>query len=77
MKLKNKDFVLDFLFVTFCFHNRDGKVTIQELERYLDPLNEQSALAEAKQMIGFGDDNENLKCYVGGLSDLLDNSNLN
>ena len=32
---------------------------MSELERYLDPLNEQSALAEAKQMISFGDADEN------------------
>ena len=46
-------------------------MTIQELERYLDPLNEQSALAEAKQMIGFGDDNENGALEV---DELLKNS---
>lgn len=40
-------------------HNQDGIITMSELERYLDPLNEQSALAEAKQMISFGDANEN------------------
>lgn len=58
-------------FVDVVDYNRDGKVTIQELERYLDPLNEQSALAEAKQMIGFGDDNENGALEV---DELLKNS---
>ena len=51
--------------------NKDGIVTVIELERYLDPLNDQSALAEAKQMIGFGDDNENGTLEV---NELLKNS---
>jgi len=51
--------------------NKDGRVTVEELERYLDPLNDQSALAEAKQMIGFGDDNENGTLEV---EELLKNS---
>uniref|UniRef100_A0A8C6BIR6 45 kDa calcium-binding protein n=2 Tax=Monodontidae TaxID=9747 RepID=A0A8C6BIR6_MONMO len=39
--------------------NRDGIVTAAELEDYMDPMNEFSALNEAKQMIAVADENQN------------------
>lgn len=39
--------------------NRDGVVTMEELEEYMDPMNEYNALTEAKQMIAVADENQN------------------
>uniref|UniRef100_A0A3P9H3L6 45 kDa calcium-binding protein n=1 Tax=Oryzias latipes TaxID=8090 RepID=A0A3P9H3L6_ORYLA len=39
--------------------NRDGIVTMAELEEYMDPMNEHNALNEAKQMIAVADENQN------------------
>ncbi|XP_006794092.1 45 kDa calcium-binding protein [Neolamprologus brichardi] len=39
--------------------NRDGIVTMDELEEYMDPMNEHNALNEAKQMIAVADENQN------------------
>lgn len=39
--------------------NHDGIVTMAELEDYMDPMNEFSALNEAKQMIAIADENQN------------------
>ena len=39
--------------------NHDGIVTMVELEDYMDPMNEFSALNEAKQMIAIADENQN------------------
>uniref|UniRef100_A0A1A8UTK6 45 kDa calcium-binding protein n=1 Tax=Nothobranchius furzeri TaxID=105023 RepID=A0A1A8UTK6_NOTFU len=39
--------------------NHDGIVTMQELEEYMDPMNEHNALNEAKQMIAVADENQN------------------
>nr|XP_058921202.1 45 kDa calcium-binding protein isoform X1 [Kogia breviceps] len=39
--------------------NHDGIVTVAELEDYMDPMNEFSALNEAKQMIAIADENQN------------------
>ncbi|KAM7100333.1 45 kDa calcium-binding protein isoform 2-T2 [Molossus nigricans] len=39
--------------------NRDGIVTMAELEEYMDPMNEYNALNEAKQMIAVADENQN------------------
>lgn len=39
--------------------NRDGNVTMEELEEYMDPMNEHNALNEAKQMIAVADENQN------------------
>ncbi|RLV62192.1 hypothetical protein DV515_00019569 [Chloebia gouldiae] len=38
--------------------NRDGIVTVEELEEYMDPLNEHNALNEARQMIAVADENQ-------------------
>lgn len=40
--------------------NHDGVVTSEELESYMDPMNEYNALNEAKQMIAIADENQNL-----------------
>ncbi|XP_036855931.2 45 kDa calcium-binding protein isoform X2 [Manis javanica] len=39
--------------------NHDGVVTMDELEDYMDPMNEYNALNEAKQMIAIADENQN------------------
>ncbi|XP_007943693.2 45 kDa calcium-binding protein [Orycteropus afer afer] len=39
--------------------NHDGIVTPEELEEYMDPMNEYNALNEAKQMIAIADENQN------------------
>uniref|UniRef100_A0A8C6STF2 45 kDa calcium-binding protein n=2 Tax=Neogobius melanostomus TaxID=47308 RepID=A0A8C6STF2_9GOBI len=39
--------------------NHDGIVTMEELEEYMDPMNEHNALNEAKQMIAVADENQN------------------
>ncbi|XP_030624640.1 45 kDa calcium-binding protein [Chanos chanos] len=39
--------------------NRDGIVTMEELEEYMDPMNEYNALNEARQMIAVADENQN------------------
>nr|XP_012323346.1 45 kDa calcium-binding protein isoform X1 [Aotus nancymaae] len=39
--------------------DRDGIVTAEELESYMDPMNEYNALNEAKQMIAVADENQN------------------
>ncbi|KAG8505508.1 45 kDa calcium-binding protein [Galemys pyrenaicus] len=39
--------------------DHDGIVTMEELEEYMDPMNEYSALNEAKQMIAIADENQN------------------
>ncbi|KPP74667.1 45 kDa calcium-binding protein-like [Scleropages formosus] len=39
--------------------NKDGIVTMEELEEYMDPMNEYNALNEAKQMIAVADENQN------------------
>lgn len=39
--------------------DRDGIVTMEELEEYMDPMNEHNALNEAKQMIAVADENQN------------------
>ncbi|XP_071473337.1 45 kDa calcium-binding protein isoform X1 [Marmota flaviventris] len=39
--------------------NHDGTVTMEELENYMDPMNEYNALNEAKQMIAIADENQN------------------
>ncbi|XP_008923851.1 45 kDa calcium-binding protein [Manacus vitellinus] len=39
--------------------NHDGIVTMEELEEYMDPMNEYNALNEAKQMIAVADENQN------------------
>ncbi|XP_077046295.1 45 kDa calcium-binding protein isoform X2 [Agelaius phoeniceus] len=39
--------------------NRDGIVTMEELEEYMDPMNEHNALNEARQMIAVADENQN------------------
>ncbi|KAM6981548.1 45 kDa calcium-binding protein [Tautogolabrus adspersus] len=39
--------------------DRDGIVTMDELEEYMDPMNEHNALNEAKQMIAVADENQN------------------
>ncbi|XP_072012186.1 45 kDa calcium-binding protein [Engystomops pustulosus] len=38
--------------------NHDGIVTMEELEEYMDPMNEYNALNEAKQMIAVADENQ-------------------
>ncbi|XP_062046238.1 45 kDa calcium-binding protein isoform X1 [Lepus europaeus] len=40
--------------------NHDGVVTSEELESYMDPMNEYNALNEAKQMIAIADENQDL-----------------
>ncbi|XP_029975248.1 45 kDa calcium-binding protein [Salarias fasciatus] len=37
----------------------DGIVTMEELEEYMDPMNEHNALNEARQMIAVADENQN------------------
>ncbi|KAF4027053.1 hypothetical protein G4228_018932 [Cervus hanglu yarkandensis] len=39
--------------------NHDGIITMAELEDYMDPMNEFSALNEAKQMIAIADEDQN------------------
>ncbi|KAJ8258116.1 hypothetical protein GJAV_G00193330 [Gymnothorax javanicus] len=39
--------------------NQDNLVTMDELEEYMDPMNEFNALSEAKQMIAVADENQN------------------
>ncbi|KAK2851837.1 hypothetical protein Q5P01_008113 [Channa striata] len=39
--------------------DHDGIVTMDELEEYMDPMNEHNALNEAKQMIAVADENQN------------------
>ncbi|KAF4078611.1 hypothetical protein AMELA_G00200920 [Ameiurus melas] len=39
--------------------NHNGIVTMEELEEYMDPMNEYNALNEAKQMIAVADENQN------------------
>ncbi|XP_054996249.1 45 kDa calcium-binding protein [Sorex araneus] len=39
--------------------DHNGIVTMEELESYMDPMNEYSALNEAKQMIAIADENQN------------------
>uniref|UniRef100_A0A671RLH3 45 kDa calcium-binding protein n=1 Tax=Sinocyclocheilus anshuiensis TaxID=1608454 RepID=A0A671RLH3_9TELE len=39
--------------------NHDMIVTMEELEEYMDPMNEYNALNEAKQMIAVADENQN------------------
>ncbi|XP_035163158.1 45 kDa calcium-binding protein isoform X2 [Callithrix jacchus] len=39
--------------------DHDGIVTAEELESYMDPMNEYNALNEAKQMIAVADENQN------------------
>lgn len=39
--------------------NHDTIVTMEELEEYMDPMNEYNALNEAKQMIAVADENQN------------------
>ncbi|XP_077583486.1 45 kDa calcium-binding protein [Stigmatopora nigra] len=39
--------------------DHDGIVTMEELEEYMDPMNEHNALNEAKQMIAVADENQN------------------
>lgn len=39
--------------------DHNGIVTTEELENYMDPMNEYSALNEAKQMIAIADENQN------------------
>ncbi|XP_051915486.1 45 kDa calcium-binding protein [Hippocampus zosterae] len=39
--------------------DRNGIVTMEELEEYMDPMNEHNALNEAKQMIAVADENQN------------------
>ncbi|XP_068160541.1 45 kDa calcium-binding protein [Antennarius striatus] len=39
--------------------NGDGIVTMEELEEYMDPMNEHNALNEARQMIAVADENQN------------------
>ncbi|KAJ8258119.1 hypothetical protein GJAV_G00193370 [Gymnothorax javanicus] len=39
--------------------NQDNFVTMDELEEYMDPMNEFNALSEAKQMIAVADENQN------------------
>ncbi|TRZ02447.1 hypothetical protein DNTS_030276 [Danionella cerebrum] len=39
--------------------NHDTIVTMEELEEYMDPMNEHNALNEAKQMIAVADENQN------------------
>ncbi|NWY97765.1 CAB45 protein, partial [Loxia curvirostra] len=39
--------------------NHDGIVTMEELEEYMDPMNEHNALNEARQMIAVADENQN------------------
>uniref|UniRef100_A0A8C7D6U9 45 kDa calcium-binding protein n=1 Tax=Oncorhynchus kisutch TaxID=8019 RepID=A0A8C7D6U9_ONCKI len=39
--------------------NHDGIVTMEELQEYMDPMNEYNALNEAKQMIAVADENQN------------------
>nr|XP_057908254.1 45 kDa calcium-binding protein [Doryrhamphus excisus] len=39
--------------------DRNGIVTMEELEEYMDPMNEHNALNEAKQMIAVADENRN------------------
>ncbi|RMB91601.1 hypothetical protein DUI87_31830 [Hirundo rustica rustica] len=38
--------------------NHDGIVTMEELEEYMDPMNEHNALNEARQMIAVADENQ-------------------
>ncbi|XP_039257431.1 45 kDa calcium-binding protein-like [Styela clava] len=51
--------------------NKDGKVGVEELEAYLDPLSRTMAGQEARQLIGFGDTNEDGKLT---LREILENS---
>nr|CAB3265916.1 45 kDa calcium-binding protein-like [Phallusia mammillata] len=51
--------------------NHDNKVTKDELEKYLDPLSENMAEQEARQLIAFGDDDGDDKL---SLDELLENS---
>ncbi|XP_057685868.1 45 kDa calcium-binding protein [Corythoichthys intestinalis] len=46
-------------FVDVLDANHDGIVTMEELEEYMDPMNEHNALNEAKQMIAVADENQN------------------
>ncbi|XP_061647084.1 45 kDa calcium-binding protein isoform X2 [Phyllopteryx taeniolatus] len=39
--------------------DHNGIVTLEELEEYMDPMNEHNALNEAKQMIAVADENQN------------------
>ncbi|TNM86609.1 hypothetical protein fugu_006839 [Takifugu bimaculatus] len=39
--------------------DRNGIVTMEELEEYMDPMNEHNALNEARQMIAVADENQN------------------
>ncbi|KAG7521041.1 hypothetical protein JOB18_041420 [Solea senegalensis] len=39
--------------------DRNGIITMEELEEYMDPMNEHNALNEAKQMIAVADENQN------------------
>ncbi|KAM8927453.1 45 kDa calcium-binding protein [Pelodytes ibericus] len=45
--------------------NRDGIVTMEELEDYMDPMNEYNALNEAKQMIAVADENQDHHLGLG------------
>lgn len=51
--------------------NKDGIVTVKELEAYLDPLSPTMAGQEARQLIGFGDTNEDGKLT---LQEILESS---
>ncbi|XP_069598526.1 45 kDa calcium-binding protein [Ranitomeya imitator] len=48
--------------------NHDGIVTMEELEEYMDPMNEYNALNEAKQMIAVADENQD---HNLGLEEIL------
>ncbi|XP_068603476.1 45 kDa calcium-binding protein [Brachionichthys hirsutus] len=45
--------------------NGDGIVTMEELEEYMDPMNEHNALNEARQMIAVADENQNGSLELG------------
>ncbi|NXO32790.1 CAB45 protein, partial [Cisticola juncidis] len=45
--------------------NRDGIVTMEELEEYMDPMNEHNALNEARQMIAVADENQDHHLELG------------
>ncbi|KAM4651007.1 45 kDa calcium-binding protein [Discoglossus pictus] len=48
--------------------NRDGIVTMDELEEYMDPMNEYNALNEAKQMIAVADENQDHHLEIGEIN---------
>lgn len=51
-------------FITLIDINNDGEATPDEIRNFLDPLSEANARTEARQLIGYGDDNGDNKLSI-------------